>query len=92
MFRLQFAVIFALALLASCSSSSTPRGVSQTQEFNPTTSRWETTNRVVTTEPAQPSVWVAPASAEGEGNAQPVAEPEKEKFWKKPLKWIPGVN
>jgi hypothetical protein len=97
-----------LFLLASCSSKPTPGGISQMQEFNPSTSQWVTSERVVVTQPGQlakPVVVTDPASASSTSgstsaasseSSEPTAKPGLLKktggALKKPFKWIPGVD
>lgn len=96
MFKYQLAAFIALSLLASCSSSSNPQGVAQVQEFNPVTSRWETTNRVVVPTQAQSEHGfdgsTKPAAAPQIAPDQSGSAPQKEGFFKRSLKWLPGVD
>ncbi|TLD70554.1 hypothetical protein FEM03_12585 [Phragmitibacter flavus] len=89
--------ICASGLLACCSSSPTPGGISRTQEFNPSTSQWVTSERVVVTAPAQLAKPVAVAeTAPAPDGTEETPEPGLLKktggALKAPFKWIPGVN
>lgn len=91
MTAVRFLSLLSACALASCSFGGGSRGPSApayTQEFNPNTSSWETSTRVVVPPPSQPATpYVAPAGS------QPAVEQQQEKpgLLKRSFKWLPGV-